>query len=206
MKNELYVLTDDFYTKDDNLFLQVKEILENGVKIIQFRSKKPKINENLARGLVMLCEDFKAKLIVNDNISLAKKISAHGIHLGKDDVNLIDAIKFLGRDKIYGVSCYDDINLAIKLQNLGASYVAFGAVFSSSTKKEAKICNINNIDFSKLSIPTCLIGGINSSNISKILYKNADFLAIVSAAYKPNSISKNLENLKNIIKDKNGNF
>lgn len=88
-----------------------------------------------------------------------------------DDASLNVAKSFLGKNKIYGISCYGDINLAIKAQENGASYAAFGAVFNSTTKKEAQIYDIDNIDFSKLSIKTCLIGGINTSNLDKILYK-----------------------------------
>lgn len=206
MKNRLYTLTDDFYTPNDTIENQVLDMLECGIKIIQFRSKKIDINRQIVKNLVSLCEDFNAKLIVNDNVNLAKEVAAHGVHLGKDDENLSNAINFLGKDKIYGVSCYDDINLALNLQSLGASYVAFGAIFKSTTKAEAEICDLKNLDFSKLQIPTCVIGGINSSNLDQILYKKADYLAIVSAVYKPNSIKENLTNLQTIIKANNGNI
>ena len=209
MKNQLYILTDDFYTPDSTIFTQVLEMLESGIKLIQYRSKKENKDEKIVGNLVSLCEDFNAFLIINDDLNLAKKVKAHGVHLGMDDASLNVAKEFLGKNKIYGISCYNDINLALKAQNEGATYAAFGAVFKSNTKKEAQICNIDNIDFSKLSIKTCLIGGINTSNLDKILYKKADYLAIVSAAYKPNSITKNLANLKLIInknKEKNDNI
>lgn len=199
MKNQLYILTDDFYTPDSTIFTQVLEMLESGIKLIQYRSKKENKDEKIVRNLVSLCEDFNAFLIINDDLNLAKKVKAHGIHLGMNDASLNTAKEFLGKNKIYGISCYGDINLALKAQENGASYAAFGAVFKSNTKKEAQICDINNIDFSKLSIKACLIGGINASNLNEILYKKADFLAIVSATYKPNSITQNLANLKNII-------
>lgn len=199
MKNELYTLTDDFYTPDETILNQVLEMLNSGIKIIQYRSKKKTKNEKIVKSLVSLCEDFGANLVINDDLSLAKNVNAHGIHLGVDDASLEVAKEFLGNDKIYGISCYNDLNLALKAQSEGASYVAFGAVFKSNTKKEAEICDLKTLDFSKLSIKTCLIGGINASNLNEILYKKADFLAIVSATYKPNSITQNLANLKNII-------
>ncbi|NLK66924.1 MAG: thiamine phosphate synthase [Campylobacteraceae bacterium] len=200
MKNQLYILTDDFYTPDETIEKQVLEMLESGIKIVQFRSKKARVDEGIVKNLVSLCEDFGASLIVNDDINLAKKVSAHGVHIGKDDATLTKAVEFLGKGKIYGVSCYCDMNLALNLQSLGASYVAFGSIFKSTTKPEAEFCDINTLDFSKLNIPTCLIGGINASNLNEILYKKADYLAIISATYKPRSIKENLANLQNIIK------
>lgn len=202
MKNKLYTLTDDFYTPDDTIEKQVLEMLECGIKMIQFRSKKKTINTQIVKNLVSLCEDFSANLIVNDDVKLAKAVNSHGVHIGKDDETLTKTIEYLGKGKIYGVSCYGDMDLALNLESLGASYVAFGTVFKTTTKADAKVYNIKNLDFSKLNIPTCIIGGINASNLSEILYKKADYLAIISATYKPDSITKNLRNLQNIIKDK----
>lgn len=200
-KNNLYILTDDFYTPDTTIFAQVKEILDCDIKLIQYRSKKQIQDEKLVASLISLCEDYNANLVINDNVNLAKKLGAHGVHVGKDDKDLNEARAFLGKDKIVGVSCYGNINLALNAQENGASYVAFGALYQSSTKKDAKIFDINLIDFSKIQIPTCLIGGINMLNIKEVLKYKAEYIAIVSAAYKPLSIKENLQNLQNIIKE-----
>ncbi|PSM52070.1 thiamine phosphate synthase (TMP-TENI domain) [Campylobacter blaseri] len=199
-KNQLYVLTDDQYTPENKIFFQVKEILDCGIKLIQFRSKNKDYQENTIKSLISLCEDYDAKLLINDDVDLAKKLNAHGVHIGKDDKDITGAKKTLGNNKIIGVSCYGDMRLALNAQKNGANYVAFGAIFPTDTKKDATICDISSIDFSKLTIPTCIIGGINSQNLKDVLKYNADYIAIVSATYKPKSITENLTNLINIIK------
>ncbi|CZE48461.1 thiamine-phosphate pyrophosphorylase [Campylobacter geochelonis] len=201
MKNQLYVLTDDFYTPEETIISQVREVLECGVKMVQFRSKKELKNERIADELIALCDKFGANLIINDDVNLALKLGAHGVHIGKDDGELKEARALLGDDKIIGVSCYNELNLALNAQENGASYVAFGAVFPTTTKKDTTSFNaLNLVKFKeKLSIPTCLIGGINALNLASLLEYQADYLAIVSAAYKPLSTKENLLNLKKII-------
>ena len=90
------------------------------------------------------------------------------MHIGRDDGEILRGVRFDAWQKLFGVSCYDDENLALKAQNLGVSYVAFGAVFPSKTKTNAKICDLSRINFNKFSIPVALIGGINRSNLAQI--------------------------------------
>ena len=199
--SEIYALTDDFYTP--NLEDSVKEILDCGVKMVQFRSKKESIDESLVARLVEICSSYGANLIVNDDPNLAKRVGAHGVHIGKDDGGIKKAKEILGVDKIVGVSCYSSLKLALDAQDLGASYAAFGAMFPTDTKPDTEICTINSIlNFKdKLSIKTCLIGGINISNLEQILALKPDYIALVSAIYKPYSITQNIRNLQRIIKD-----
>lgn len=199
--SEIYALTDDFYTP--NLEDSVKEILDCGVKMVQFRSKKESIDESLVARLVEICSSYGANLIVNDDPNLAKRVGAHGAHIGRDDGGIKSAREILGSDKIVGVSCYSSLKLALDAENLGASYAAFGAMFPTDTKPDTEICTINSIlNFKdKLSIKTCLIGGINTSNLEQILALKPDYIALVSAIYKPYSITQNIRNLQRIIKD-----
>lgn len=199
--SEIYALSDDILTPKETIFSQMCEILNSGVKMIEFRSKNASYDENLLRKLISLCADFRAKFIINDDINLAKKLGANGVHIGKFDANLQDARRFLGHKAIIGVSCYDDLNLAINSQN-DASYVAFGAMYSSQTKPKAKICDHEILAKAKemLQIPVCAIGGINALNIGEICAYKPDFIAIASAIYKPNSICQNIQNLKKLMK------
>lgn len=205
---QIYALSDNFFTPDTTIFSQMVEILNSGVKFIQYRSKKEYQNENLISLLISLCEDYGAKLIINDNVELAKKLNAHGVHIGKDDARLSFAKKILKQDKIIGVSCYDDINLAIKAQENGANYVAFGAMYKSKTKSEAKICSHEIIKKAKkiINVPICVIGGINMANLDEILSLNPDLIALVSAVYRPDNISLNLQNLQNKIRRNHEHF
>lgn len=225
--SELYVLSDPKFTPLNTLFDNVKELLDSGVKFIQYRNKfssfvkfdEPKytkfdtqIYENLSQTqqnelkilceISQICDKFGAKFIINDNPNLAQICNAHGVHIGKDDADFIKAREILGDDKIIGVSCYDDLNLAVKYQNLGANYVAFGAVFPSQTKPNATHCNTSTIKKAKQILHTkiAIIGGINASNLAEILDLEADYIAVVSAAYEPKSISENISNLAQILR------
>lgn len=195
---QLYTLTDDKLTPYETIEKQIIEILENGIKFVQYRSKKQLQNKDLIKKLISLCEDFNAKFIINDNINLAKELNAHGVHIGKDDENLNNAINFLGKKFIIGVSCYNDMALAKNAQDNGATYVAFGSAFKSLTKPNAIVSGIEIIKKAKkeLHVPICIIGGINEENISIVARQDPDMIAIVNAVYKPNSITENLINLK----------
>jgi thiamine-phosphate pyrophosphorylase len=193
----LYVLTDDKLTPLSTITSQVKELLESQVKVIQFRDKIHSDSQiaPIAQELQNLCTEFEATFIINDRVDLAKKIGADGVHIGMDDTSLTKARKLLP-NAIIGVSCYGDLNRAKEAQKLGASYVAFGACFSSSTKPQAKPISLEIIKKAKeeISIPICVIGGINKKNIH--LVKDADLISVVSAAYKPDTIAKNISSLQ----------
>lgn len=196
--SEIYAITDDLLTPYDSIENQVLEILQNGVKFIQYRSKKYIQDEKIIKKIISLCEDFDAKLIINDNVKLAKKLKAHGVHIGTEDMSAIQAREFLGNDFIIGVSCYNDINLGLKAKKYGADYVAFGAAFESKSKPSAVISGIEIISEAKdkISLPICIIGGINQDNISKVAEKKPDMVAMIQAIYKPNSIKENIINLR----------
>ena len=195
---EIYAISDDILMPENLALEYVREILECGVKFFQFRSKKAVKNENLASEILNLCEKFGAKFIVNDDVKFAKKIGAKAVHLGKDDENIKEAFEILGKDAYVGVSCYNDINLAINAAKNGASYVAFGSVFTSLTKPNAPKCGLEVVKEAKqiLNLPICVIGGINASNISNVARLKPDMIAIISAIYKDGMIKRNLENLQ----------
>ena len=80
--SEIYALSDDVLTPPQTIFSQIDEILRCGVKLVQYRSKLAAQDEALIRSLIGLCEDYGAKLIINDDAALAKKLGAHGVHIG----------------------------------------------------------------------------------------------------------------------------
>lgn len=199
--NQLYALTDEILTPKDTILDQIYEILSSGIRFIQLRDKTSNDDEliPLAKEMKKICDKFDAKLIINDRISLAKQINAHGLHIGKDDISLQLARKALPKAYI-GISCYDDINLAKNAQKNGADYVAFGAMFQSHTKKTAKPIDHRIISKAKkLSIPICVIGGINEQNIHQIKKLEPNLIALVQAIYKPNSIKNNIHTLSEIL-------
>ena len=195
---EIYAITDDVLTPESSVLAQVGELLECGVKFLQYRTKLEPKNERVAVALKELCERYGARFIVNDDVKFAAKIGANAVHIGKDDGGVKAARKILGKDAFIGVSCYDDLNLALKAQDEGASYAAFGALFASPTKPNAPLCKFETIRRAKeiLRIPVCVIGGINTANIAQIAALNPDYIAVISALYRPASIKENLENLQ----------
>ena len=198
---EIYAISDDILMPENLALEYVREILECGVKFFQFRSKKALKNEKLASEILNLCEKFGAKFIVNDDVKFAKKIGAKAVHLGKDDEGIKETFEILGKDAYVGVSCYNDINLAINAAKNGASYVAFGSVFTSPTKPNAPKCGLEVVKEAKqiLNLPICVIGGINETNIGSLSHVKPDLIAIISAIYKDGNIKENIKNLQKII-------
>ena len=200
---EIYAISDDVLMPENLALEYTREILECGVKFFQFRSKKAVKNEKLVSEILNFCEKFGAKFIVNDDVKFAKKIGAKAVHLGKDDENIKEAFEILGEDAYVGVSCYNDISLAINAAKNGASYVAFGSIFTSSTKPNAPKCGLEVVKEAKqiLDLPVCVIGGINETNIGSLSHAKPDLIAVISAIYKNGDIKENIKNLQKIVKN-----
>ena len=198
---EIYAISDDILMPENLALEYAREILECGVKFFQFRSKKAVKNEKLASEILNLCEKFGAKFIVNDDVRFAKKIGAKAVHLGKEDEGIKEAFEILGKDAYVGVSCYNDISLALNAAKNGASYVAFGSVFTSPTKPNAPKCGLEVAKEAKqiLNLPICVIGGINETNIGSLSLAKPDLIAVISAIYKDGNIKENIKNLQKII-------
>ncbi|MDA7552950.1 thiamine phosphate synthase [Candidatus Pelagibacter sp.] len=151
------------------------------VGLFQLRLKKYSFKQKILIGkkIQRICKKNSVKFIVNDNPILSKKLNADGCHLGQKDMNINSAKKIIG-NKIIGITCHNSIKLAKAAIKEKASYIAFGAFFSTKTKKvkfKAKIEILNKAK--KLSqTPIVAIGGININNYKKLLLNNANLLAI----------------------------
>lgn len=162
----------------------VEQALKGGVRIIQYRNKSTnqRRRQQQAETLRQLCDQYHALLIINDDIELAKAVNADGVHIGRDDTALSQAREKLGADKIIGVSCYNNIELARQAEQLGADYVAFGAFFSSTIKPEASEADLMLLEQARdeLSIPVCCIGGITADNAAPLLEAGSHMLAVIT--------------------------
>ncbi len=187
----LYAITPQ-YADVDVLLDQVRQALEGGAQAVQYRDKSGDVALRFeqASELLGLCRDFGVPLIVNDDLRLADLIGADGIHLGRDDVSLREARLVLGRDKIIGVSCYNDFSLARTAQDGGADYVAFGSFFASPTKPQAVSAPLALLHQAKreLRVPLVAIGGITLANASLLVEAGADALAVISAVFDSGNI------------------
>ncbi len=173
-----------------NLALIKRVITKHRISILQYRHKTFDNNIKLkeARALRLLCLEHNILFIINDDINLAEKIHADGVHLGKDDGSIQQARQQLGDAAIIGISCYDNIDLALQAQNQSANYVAFGALFDSSTKPNAPHCPLSLITKARqiLRIPIVGIGGIDFHNQQQALDAGCDAVAMVNALFKKN--------------------
>jgi len=145
----------------------------------------------IGKKIKQICKNNNVKFLVNDSPELSKKLMADGCHLGQKDMDIIEARKIIG-NKIIGITCHNSINLAKAAIKEKANYIAFGAFFSTKTKKVKYLATTKILDkVKKLTrIPLVAIGGINLSNYKKLLLNNANLLAISSYVwnnkkYKP---------------------
>ena len=165
------------------------------------RLKKCSIEKKIIIGkrIKQICKKNNVKFLVNDDPELSKKLNADGCHLGQNDMNITEARKIVG-NKIIGITCHNSINLAKAAIKEKASYIAFGAFFSTKTKKvkfKAEIEILNKAK--KLSqTPIVAIGGINISNYKKLLLNNANLLAISGYVWN-NKKLKPTEAIKRLI-------
>ena len=169
-------------------YQDLKKVLDTGkVSLFQLRLKKYSLTQKIIIGkkIHQICKKNRVKFLVNDDPALSKKLNADGCHLGQKDMSITEARKIVG-NKIIGITCHNSINLAKAAIKGGADYIAFGAFFSTKTKKVKYRATTKILDkVKKLTrIPIVAIGGINISNYKKLLLNNANLLAISGYVWK----------------------
>ena len=196
-------------TPDDNLLPRLSALvasaLAGGVKLIQYRNKiaPPALRRAQAAELKRICRAAEARLIVNDDLQLAVEINADGAHLGRDDGDIAAARAALGPERILGVSCYDDFARAEAAVAAGADYVAFGSVFASVTKPQAKRAPLELVTRAKreLACPVAAIGGIRLDNVGQLIAAGADMAAVVTDLFDAMNIKARAESYQQLFKD-----
>jgi len=197
----LYAITDCNNLSEAELLKKSEDILKVGVSFFQYRNKETnqKKKKELALQLQSLCHKYKTPFIINDDVLLAKDLSADGVHLGQDDDDLKNARNILG-SKIIGISCYNDLNLAKIAEKAGADYVAIGSFFPSVTKPNAKKAGTELVQKAKdnLTIPIVAIGGITPENGKHLIDANIDYIAVISGLYSAKDTTGATTNYKNL--------
>lgn len=187
----LYAITPDMLNTE-LLCQQVEAVLQGGASIVQYRNKAADISLRLrqATAILALCRSYNVPLIINDHLDLCAQIDADGLHLGNTDCDLGASRRLLGDNKILGASCYNDLDLALKAEAAGASYVAFGACFSSETKPEAVSASLKLFAEAKqkINIPLVAIGGITVENAPQAIAGGANAIAVVGALFGADDI------------------
>ena len=163
-------------------YQDLEKVLNTGkVGLFQLRLKKYSLKQKIiiGRKIHQICKKNKVKFLVNDDPVLSKKLNADGCHLGQKDMSIKNARKIIG-NKIIGITCHNSIRLAKAAITKNVSYIAFGAFFSTVTKKVKFKANTKILkEIKKLTnTPIVAIGGINFDNYKKLLLNNANLLAI----------------------------
>ena len=183
----------------------LSKVLETQVvNVFQLRLKNYKDSDliSITSLLYKICIKKNVTFILNDRVDIAKKLNVDGVHLGKEDSTIKNARNILGNLKIIGSSCYNNISLSIKSQNLGANYIAFGAFFKTETKENTSkiiLSGFKNVR-KNINIPIVGIGGLNKFNIKKLIYFKPDFLAFCSSIWNTKRTPQiEIKSIKNVL-------
>ena len=183
----LYAVTDQMWLKEGETLLDVCEaVLENGATFLQIREKDlgEDAFEQEAAKLKALCQRRRVPYVVNDSVEIALHIGADGVHVGQSDIKGRDIRAMIGPDKILGISA-GTVEEAVAAEKAGADYIGVGAVFATSTKKNARAMSMEQLKAicAAVTIPVVAIGGIGAGNIAQLAGSGVDGVAVVSAIF-----------------------
>ena len=201
----LYAVTDQSWLKEGQTLLSVcEDVLKNGATFLQIREKDLDVNafEAEAAKLKALCARYKVPYVVNDSVEIALAIDADGVHVGQSDIKGRDIRSMIGSEKILGISA-GTVEEAIDAEKAGADYIGVGAVFGTSTKKNARNLTVEKLKeiTSAVSIPVVAIGGINAKNLMELRGSGVDGVAVVSAIFAAEDPGKATAELLTLAKE-----
>ena len=179
----IYLVTDESCLQGRALLDCVREALEGGVTLVQYRAKTASSADmyNKALQLKALCDSFKVPLIINDRLDIVMAVGAAGVHLGQDDLPCAVARRILGEEYLIGVSAHNPAEARAALQS-GADYLGCGAVFGTATKADVKKLGTDGLESicREKGLPVVGIGGVTADNYREVRAAGADGAAIVS--------------------------
>lgn len=195
----LYAVTDRAWLKERESLTDVcRSVLEHGATFLQIREKDldEKSFEQEAGELKRLCASLKVPFVVNDSVEIALAIDADGVHVGQSDIRGRDIRALIGPDKILGISA-GTVEEARAAEAAGADYIGVGAVFGTSTKKDARNLSVEKLReiSDSVEIPVVAIGGIGRGNIRELTGSGIDGVAVVSAIFAAEDPGKAAEEL-----------
>lgn len=182
---DLYAITDHALSLGRGNVSVVRELLESGVKIIQYREKERKMGVILeeCRAIRRLTAEYGAAFIVNDYVDIALLADADGVHLGQEDIPVPEARRLLGPDKIIGLSTHAPEQARAAFM-AGADYIGVGPIYATKTKKD--VCDPVGLEYLKyvvenIKLPFTAIGGIKAGNVAEVVKAGARCCCVVSA-------------------------
>lgn len=199
----LYAVTDRTWLNNMTLEEQVEEALKGGATFVQLREKELDYENFLKEAFEIkkLCRRYNVPFVINDNVDIAIKINADGVHIGQNDMEADYVRSVIGEDKILGVSA-QTVEQAVLAEKKGADYIGVGAVFKTDSKADAVDVSLETLKAicEAVSIPVVAIGGIGVNNISKLAGSGICGVAVISAIFAAESIQKATMELKKLTK------
>lgn len=195
----LYAVTDRHWLNGETLYSQVEKALKGGATFIQLREKKLDESSFLeeAKEIQKLCKEYNVPFVINDNVEIAKKINADGVHVGQSDMEAQNVREILGDDKIIGVSA-QTVEQALLAEKHGADYLGVGAVFKTGSKDDAEEVSHDELEriCKAVSIPVIAIGGITHDNVKELAGRGIVGIAVISAIFGQKDIENATKELK----------
>ena len=195
----LYAVTDRTWLGEQTLYEQVEEALKGGATFVQLREKELDDDTFLAEAIEIqeLCKRYNVPFVINDNVEIARKMNADGVHVGQSDMEAGDVRALLGKDKILGVSA-QTVEQAILAEQRGADYLGVGAVFHTGSKADADDVSHETLKAicQAVSIPVVAIGGIGKHNVLKLSGSGICGIAVISAIFAAEDITSATAELK----------
>ena len=200
----LYAITDRSWLNGKTLSEEVEKAIIGGATFIQLREKNLNFGDFLNEAIEIrkICNKYKIPFVIDDNVEIAIKSGADGVHLGQNDMSIPQARRILGNNKIIGATART-AEQAIKAEQEGADYIGSGAVFATSTKSDTVPLSYENLCkiCSSVSIPVVAIGGINIENVKSLKDSGISGVAVVSGIFKSDDVRKSAFNLKKTVLD-----
>lgn len=196
----LYAVTDRRWLKEgETLATRTEEAIDGGVTFVQLREKDldEENFEREGRELKELCRKRGVPFVINDNVELAAKLDADGVHVGQSDMEALDVRKIIGEDKILGVSA-QTVEQAVTAEKHGADYLGVGAVFPTGSKDDAAEVSFDTLKAicAAVKIPVIAIGGITEENVTELSGSGICGIAVISALYAKEDIKSAARKLR----------
>ena len=199
----LYAVTDRSWLGEQTLYEQVEEALKGGATFVQLREKELDEETFLKEAIEIkeLCRRYRVPFVINDNVEIARKMDADGVHVGQSDMEAGDVRAILGKDKILGVSA-QTVEQAVLAEKRGADYLGVGAVFHTGSKADADDVSHETLRAicEAVNIPVIAIGGIGLHNVQELKGSGICGVAVISAIFGAEHIRRATEELKEAVR------
>lgn len=195
----LYAVTGGLNIDRQSLYNKTEEAIKGGATIIQLREKNLNYADFLSEASEMqkICDKYKVPFVINDNTYIAKEIDCNGVHIGQDDMSVLEARRILDDDKIIGVSV-QNVKQAIKAESEGADYLGVGAIFQTKSKDDAQ--NVSKDTLKRIcqsvSLPVVAIGGITKDNVIQLKDSGICGVAVISEIFCATDVKNAAKELK----------